>query len=307
MKKKIGMVLTMMFTMSALISGCGKTAQEGKENAPKEPQETQVIEETKELEETKKGQLELSEEATKGQRQEIQLFIANSLNDAMIEIADLYRNLQPDTTITMNALGSQELREQIESGMECDVFISASMSHMTALGDSADHDYVKDDSIVKLLSNELVLITGKDSDSKVISFATIPECAGVFALAGEEVPVGNYSRQAFAALDIIDEVLALSIDEKTKVGDVKNAVSEGMAELGTVYLSDTYGLEDKLTIIDKADSSWFEKPIVYPMGIINNDKADEAKKMEVEAFYQFLQSEEAMKVFEKYQFISYIE
>ena len=97
----------------------------------------------------------------------------------------------------------------------------------------------------------------------------------------------------------------LSIDEKTKVGDVRSAVAEGLAEIGTVYKSDAYKSIDKLDIIDTADAAWFDAPIVYPMALIHNPEAEDAQKAAAKDFYEFLQSEEAAAVFEKYMFVMY--
>ena len=101
--------------------------------------------------------------------------------------------------------------------------------------------------------------------------------------------------------------MALDIDEKTKVGDVRSAVAEGLAEIGTVYKSDAYSSIDKLDIIASADPSWFENPIVYPMAIINNENADDAQNAAVEDFYNFLQPDEVAELFEKYMFVMYEE
>ena len=147
-----------------------ETKEETKqETAAESKQETQS-------DETKAEAAQAEGEAEKLAPATVQLFIANSLNDVMLEIADLYNETQPDVTIVPYALGSQELREQIENGVECDIFISASMGHMTTLDENKEKDYVKDGSIVKLLTNELVLITGKNSGTKVTSFETIPDC-----------------------------------------------------------------------------------------------------------------------------------
>ena len=243
--------------------------------------------------------------ADSGTVAEIQVFVANSLNDVIQELAQVYQQTHPGVKIIPNALGSQELRQQIESGMACDLFISANMAQMTKLDENTDRDYVRDGSIVRLLTNELVLISGKNSGTSVTGLETIPKCRGVFALAGEEVPAGSYSRQVFEKLDITDEVFSLDIDEKTKVGDVRSAVAEGLAEIGTVYRSDACKSIDRLDIIDTADASWLDTPIVYPMALIHNSGADAAEREAAEDFYEFLQSEEAAAVFEKYMFTMY--
>ena len=88
---------------------------------------------------------------------------------------------------------------------------------------------------------------------------------------------------------------------------MRSAVAEGLAEIGTVYKSDAYQSIDKLEILDTADPAWFETPIVYPMALINNDGADEAEQAGAKAFYDFLQTEKAKEIFEKYMFVMYQE
>ena len=283
MKKRRWLLFAVMIT-AVLCTGCSSSKTVG------EKAETTAV------------TVDASDEKTET---EIQVFVANSLNDAILELAEVYNETRAEVKIVPNALGSQELRQQIETGMACDLFISANMEQMEKLDENTEKDYVEDGSIVKLLTNELVLICGKDSDTNVTSFETIPECQGVFALAGEDVPVGNYSRQAFDKLGITEEVMNLSIDEKTKVGDVRSAVAEGLAEIGTVYKSDAYKSIDKLDIIDTADAAWFDAPIVYPMALIHNPEAEDAQKAAAKDFYEFLQSEEAAAVFEKYMFVMY--
>ena len=290
MKRKMTGCIAAVIVAAMLMTGCGSDGDKTQQTASKETIDVS--------EETASDVLESTE---------IQVFVANSLNDAVLELADAYNATQPNVTVVPNALGSQELRQQIESGSACDLFISANMKQMKMLDENSDQDYVVDDSVVKLLTNELVLITGKDSGTEVTDFESIPKCQGSFALAGEEVPVGNYSRQAFEKLGITEDVFELSIDEKTKVGDVRKAVAEGMAEIGTVYKSDAYQSIDRLEILDTADPSWFESPIVYPMALIHNEKADADEKAAAEDFYEFLQSEEAAKIFEKYMFVMYKE
>ena len=172
MKKNLWMNGALVMMAALALTGC-KTSEK----------ETEKTSET----------VEATESAEKSElaAAEVQVFVANSLNDAILELTDAFNETYPDIKIVPNALGSQELRQQIESGMSCDLFISANMSQMTALDENQEKDYVVDDSMIRLLTNELVLITGKDSGTSVTSFETIPSCKGVFALAGEDVPVGN--------------------------------------------------------------------------------------------------------------------
>ena len=58
-----------------------------------------------------------------GEKTEIQVFIAASLNTVMQDLAKLYNEQHPEVTITFNADSSGKLLTQIEEGYACDVFI----------------------------------------------------------------------------------------------------------------------------------------------------------------------------------------
>ena len=66
-----------------------------------------------------------------GEKTEIQVFIAASLNTVMTEIAQKYNETHPDVTITFNADSSGTLLTQIEEGYACDLFFSAAQSRWT--------------------------------------------------------------------------------------------------------------------------------------------------------------------------------
>ena len=61
-----------------------------------------------------------------GEKTEIQVFIAASLNTVMQDLAKQYNEQHPEVTITFNADSSGKLLTQIEEGYACDVFFSAS-------------------------------------------------------------------------------------------------------------------------------------------------------------------------------------
>ena len=56
---------------------------------------------------------------------------------------------------------------------------------------------------------------------------------------------------------------------------------------------------DKIEIVD-ATKEDTHTPIEYPVGLINDSENQEA----AQAFYEFLQTEEALKVFEDYGFVT---
>ena len=70
----------------------------------------------------------------------------------------------------------------------------------------------KEDTVVDLLENKVVLIKPKDGKTKVTGFENVTDAENM-ALAGEDVPVGQYSREIFTNLGIMDKVNEMEINE----------------------------------------------------------------------------------------------
>ena len=80
------------------------------------------------------------------------------------------------------------------------------------------------------------------------------------------------------------------------VRQVLSYVETGNVEAGIVYKTDAL-VSDKVEIVASADPAT-HTPIIYPVGIIKDSEQYEAAK----EFYEYLQSEDALKVFEEYGF-----
>ena len=151
---------------------------------------------------------------------DLYVFIAASLANAMDEIQKDFNEEYPDVNILFNADSSGTLQTQIEEGSRCDIFFSAATKQMDAL---VDEELAKKDSVVDLLENKVVLIKPKDGETKVTGFENITDAKNI-ALAGEDVPVGQYSREIFKNLGIEDDVNKMEINEGKNVTDVLASV-----------------------------------------------------------------------------------
>ena len=280
MKKRIlaaMMAAVMVFSMA----GCGSKADEKTDDTAKtEATDNKVSDE----EET-----------------EIQVFIAASLKNVMDELAAQYNEEHPNVKITYNADSSGTLQTQIEEGARCDIFFSAADKQMDAL---VDEDLAKKDTVEDILENKVVLIKPKDGETKVTGFENITDAANI-ALAGDSVPVGQYSREIFDNLGITDEVNKMEINEGKNVSEVLAAVSEGSNEIGIVYATDAASVADKVDVIAEAPADALKTPVLYPVGLIEDKEASEDDTAAAEAFLEYIKSDDAMKVFEKYGFTAY--
>ena len=169
---------------------------------------------------------------------EIQVFIAASLNTVMTELAKEYNEDHPEVKITFNADSSGTLLTQIEEGYECDLFFSAAQKQMDQL--EAD-GLVVDGTRANVLNNQVVVVSLKDSGTKVTGLENLKDAKSI-ALAGGSVPVGKYTRQALVNLGTLKtdgEVDAITtaqvsqalggveISEEDNVSKVLTAVAEG--------------------------------------------------------------------------------
>lgn len=245
---------------------------------------------------------------------EIQVFLAASLENAFQELIPLYEKTQPNVAVTYNADSSGTLMMQIREGYACDLFFSAARGQMDTL---IQEGLVEEGTDIDLLENEVVVIAGKDHGTAVTGLADMGKAESI-ALAGGSVPVGKYTRQAMVNAGILDETedaaaitteeimetLGTEISECSNVSKVKEAVKEGSCEVGTVYYTDAWSVLDDVDILEHVDKS-LTGEIVYPLARIINEEADALQKEAAEDFYEFLLSEEAMKVFESYLYLPY--
>jgi molybdate transport system substrate-binding protein len=226
---------------------------------------------------------------------ELTISAAASLTDALTEVQNLYKAEKPNATVSISFGGSGALQQQIEQGAPADVFFSAATSNMKALQDKS----LMDDSTVKnLLKNTLVLVIPSDSKSAIRMFEEVKSSADVKKIAlgdAATVPAGKYAQQVFKFYNELDEVLAKTVTAKD-VREVLTWVETGNVDAGVVYSTDAY-TTDKVKIVATAAKGTHD-PIVYPAGVVKATKHPVAAK----DFVNFLSSEAATKVFEKYGF-----
>lgn len=102
----------------------------------------------------------------------------------MTELAKEYQKDHPNVKIIYNADSSGTLLTQIEEGYECDLFFSAAQKQMDVL--EAD-GFLVDGTRSDVVNNQVVVITLKDSKTKVKGLANLQDAESI-ALAGGSVP-----------------------------------------------------------------------------------------------------------------------
>ncbi len=306
--KKRLVFLCLAVAMAASMAACGGT--DDSQQDTNEPQQNNADQTEPTTDDTA---TDPTDEGEALEAAEIQVFIAASLDNAFQQIIQLYNETQPNITVRTNADSSGTLLTQIQEGYSCDLFFSAATAQMDTL--EAD-GLAMGGTRVDLLQNEVVLITWKDSGTKVTGMENLQDASSI-ALAGGSVPVGKYTRVILQNLGVLDNGLeaaditteqvsealgGVEINECGNVSKVLSAVAEGSNEVGTVYYSDAYSRIDDIEILEHV-STELSGDIIYPMCRVSNPEADEAITAAADDFYAFLQTDEVMEIFEKYMFL----
>jgi molybdate transport system substrate-binding protein len=221
---------------------------------------------------------------------DLYVFIAASLKNTMETVKKEYESKHPEVTVIYNADSSGTLKTQIEEGARCDIFFSAATKQMDELEKGG---FVKEGSVQNLLMNQMVLIKLKGKETEVTGFDNMTEASSL-ALAGEDVPVGQYARKLFEKMGILDKVMSMEINQGPNVTAVLTAVAEGSNEVGIVYATDAASMSDQVEVIAKVDKEMLD-PAQYPVGLIENKEASEVEKAAAADFMEYLTGSEEVK------------
>lgn len=251
-----------------------------------------------------------AQDTQSAQTTELTVFAAASMTETLNQIAEDYKTVEPNVSLTFNFASSGDLLSQIKEGADCDVFISAAPKQMNALDgslkDDADKnpdglDELLEGTRIDLLENKVVLAVPEGNPKNIDSFDKLADRLGAgegfLAIGNSDVPVGQYTRKIFAHYGLDEQSLADAgvLTYGSNVKEVTTQVSEGAVDCGIIYATDAYsaGLES----VDKATADMCGQ-VIYPAAVLRNSAhPDEAK-----AFLDYLTGEDAGRVFESVGF-----
>ncbi|WP_128658347.1 molybdate ABC transporter substrate-binding protein [Paenibacillus sp. 598K] len=274
--------LATVLASSLLLAGCGANNQQANSTPPAQSTPATQNQAEEPAAELPKGDVELT------------LSAAASLTDALQEIEQQYKATHPHVTLRFNFGASGSLQQQIEQGAPADLFLSAASKNMEAL---VEKGLIDASQRTALLNNELVVVTAKDAAFSLDGLEDL-KLADIRTLAigiPESVPAGNYAKEALTAANLWDDLTPKTVQAKD-VRQVLQYVETGNAEAGFVYKTDALST-DQVDIAFAVDAALYPA-VTYPIGIIKDtDHPDEA-----EALYTYLQTDEALGIFERYGF-----
>ena len=235
---------------------------------------------------------------------ELIVFAAASMTETLNQIAEMYKAVAPNVTLIYNFDSSGTLKTQIQEGAECDLFISAGQKQMNQLDITANPevntdklDFVLEGTRINLLENRVTLCVPEGNPKDIRSFDDLAdklkEGSVLMAMGNSDVPVGQYTQKILAFYGLDEEKLAKDgvITYGTNVKEVTTQVTEASVDCGVVYCTDAFSAG--LTPVDYATKEMCGQ-VIYPAAVLNISGNQEAAK----EFLAYLQTEDAMKVFE---------
>ena len=246
-----------------------------------------------------------SEEAAEAEEVTLYVFAAASMTETLDQIIALYKAVAPNVTIVPTYDSSGTLKTQIQEGAQCDLFISAAQKQMNQLdaakdaegGNEEGLDFVLSDTRVDLLENKVVLAVPDENPKGIETFADLgTDKLSLLCIGNEDVPVGAYSLEILGALGIMDALESSGkLTYGSNVKEVTTQVKEGTVDAGIIYATDAFSAG--LTVVDEATSDLCRQ-VIYPAAVLNTTENEQAAR----DFLAFLQSDEAMTVFQSVGF-----
>lgn len=229
------------------------------------------------------------------QQKTLTVFAAASLKNALDDINNAY-TAKSGVKVATSYAASSALARQLEQGAPADVFASADLEWMDY---ATSKKTINESTRANLLGNKIVLIAPKDSGLSNVAIAQgfdLARLAGDGRIATgdvQSVPVGKYAKAALEKLGSWNGV-ASKFAMADNVRAALTLVARNEAALGIVYETDAK-VEPGVKIVGHfpADS---HPPIVYPFAATATAKLDAA------AYLDYLRSDAAKVVFEKYGF-----
>ena len=227
--------------------------------------------------------------------EEVEVFAAASLTDALKEIAATYEKGGGDKII-FNFAASSTLEMQIVAGAPADLFFSADEAKMN---DLEKQGLVAKETRKDLLSNNLVIVVPGDSSMTLTSGAQLadPKIQKIALGQPQSVPAGIYAKEYLQKIGIWAQVEARIIPTES-VRAALAAVETGNVDAGIVYKTDA--LHSKKVKVAYEVPVADGPAIAYPAALVQGSKHSAAAKK----FLDYLGEESSLKTFEKYGFIA---
>lgn len=226
----------------------------------------------------------------------ITVFAAASMTNVLEEIKSEYVKANPKNEVDFSFASSSVLARQISQGAPAQVFISANQKWMDFLEEKGA---IETKSRRDLVGNRLVMVAPKGSKIEnvdVLNSQWHSHLANTYLAVGDpdHVPAGKYAKEAFTFLKQWGD-LETKLARANNVRAALALVEQGESPLGVVYATDAAASQKVKTVAIFPENS--HPAIEYPVAIVKGQDNEESRQ-----FLAYLQSESAVKIFQKFGF-----
>lgn len=223
----------------------------------------------------------------------LRIYAASSMTNAVNELVSEFEK-QSSISATPVYAGTSSLARQIHQGAPADVFIAANEKWVNYL---IEQKVINGDAVTNVAQNQLVVITPVNHQGSLdindsASWLNYLQKGRIAIGQTNAVPAGIYAKESLESLGIWSAV-ERSLAPTNNVRIALALVERNEVPLGIVYKTDALMSEGVKIIARLPESS--HSPIVYPMAQLN-------AKPQVEAFAQFMKTQQARNVLQRYGF-----
>ncbi|MCI0689350.1 MAG: molybdate ABC transporter substrate-binding protein [Sporichthyaceae bacterium] len=209
------------------------------------------------------------------------VFAAASLTDAFTQLGEQFEADHPGVSVEFNFAGSSALREQIIGGAPADVFASANESNLTQVVDAGLAT-----GPVPFVTNVLQIAVPAGNPGKVAGLADFAKADLLIGLCAEEVPCGEFGREALAHAGVTASIDTNEPDVRSLLTKVEN----GELDAGIVYRTDVLAAGDAVLGVDIPTGQ--NVVATYPIAALSGSDQSELAA----AFVEFIRSAPAQQV-----------
>lgn len=210
------------------------------------------------------------------------VFAAASLTDAFTTLGTRFEQRHPDVDVSFNFAGSTTLSTQIVQGAPADVFAAANHTQI----DTVDDAGLLAGAPTDFATNRLEIAVEPGNPLDIGDLGDLTRSDITLVLAADEVPAGQYAREALDARGIRVDPASLEPDVRA----VLSRVALGEADAGIVYASDIVAAGDTVggVTVPAGDNVVAR----YPIAALTDAPNPEAAA----AFVEYVRSDDARPV-----------
>lgn len=227
-----------------------------------------------------------------GASDELLVFAAASLTNSMAEVAAAFE-AAGGARVAVSYGPSQALAQQIASGAPADLYVAAGKPPMDFLQEGG---HIADEPVL-LLSNRIVLAAAPHAalPPTIADLVAAPGISRIAITDPDISPAGNYTKTALQNLGLW-EALQPHLVIGNDVRSILAYVQTDNADAAFVYQTDAR-IAPELVALDIVPADAYPA-VVYPAAVVGGSENREG----AQALLDFLQSEDAKRIFRKHGF-----